>query len=119
MSGYFDFYAEQLRNNPGAILEVEEEVWSDILRTVNKSGFPEEYRQAAFKIRELYMYKSTTKDDFIQIQKEGYARDGKSVFIEKMHDLFHEVRHFATRNGLDEGVEWDHVTFKPIEEYLP
>ena len=68
MSSYFDKQTDKLRRNPGALLEIEEQVWTDVLRTINMSGFPEEYRQVAFEIRE-YMYKSTTKDDFIQTLK--------------------------------------------------
>ena len=100
MSSYFDKQTDKLRRNPGALLEIEEQVWTDVLRTINMSGFPEEYRQVAFEIRE-YMYKSTTKDDFIQMLKDGYVKNGMSIFTEKMHDLFHEVRHFVTQNGLD------------------
>ena len=118
MSSYFDRQAGQLKRKPGALLEIEEEVWADVLRTININGFPKELRQAAFQIRELYMYKSTTKDDFTQIQKEGYARNGKSFFIEQMHDLFHEVRNFSIQNRLDGNVDWDHVTSKPMVEGL-
>jgi len=123
MSGYFDWHANQLRRNPGAILEIEEEVWADVLRTINMSGFPKKYRLTALKMKEMYMFNSTYEDEFTVFQKDTHTKNRQSLFIEKMHDLFHEVREFAERkrmrNRQKYSYDWDNVTFKPIEEYLP
>ena len=67
MSSYFDRQAGQLKRKPGALLEIEEEVWADVLRTINMSGFPKKYRLIALKMKEMYMFRGCcTNPKFIE-----------------------------------------------------